>query len=74
MIQMFFWKTYNIYVICIILSVKLDKLSTWSAFDKLALNVLKTNVMIFSNYKSLQNIISINGVNKKNDCVRKNFV
>ena len=36
---------------------------TWFAFNKLALNTSKTNFMSFSNRESIENDISINGVN-----------
>ena len=48
---------------CKIFSVELDKLSTWFALNKLALNISKTNFMILSNRKSIENNISINGLN-----------
>ena len=34
-------------MMCKIVSVELDKLSTWLALNKLALNISKTNFMIF---------------------------
>ena len=48
---------------CKIVSIELNKLNTWFALSKLALNIPKTNFMIFSNRKSIANNISINGVN-----------
>ena len=47
-----FYKHENIDMMCKIVSVELDKLSTWFALNKLALNISKTNFMIFSNHKS----------------------
>ena len=38
-----FYKHENIDVMCKIVSVELDKLSTWSALNKLALNISETN-------------------------------
>ena len=43
--------------------VKLDKLSTWFALNNLTLNISKTNFKIFSNHKSIEHSISIDGVN-----------
>ena len=63
MIQMFFYKHENIDMMCKIVSVELHKLSTWFALNKLALNISKTNFMIFSNHKSIEYSISIDGVN-----------
>ena len=60
MIQIFFYKHGNIGMMCKIFSVELDKLSTWFALYKLALNISKTNFMIFSYRKSIENNISIN--------------
>ena len=71
MIQMVFYKHEDIDVMCKILCVKLDKLSTWFALSKLALDISNTNFMIISNRKSIQNNISINGVNlQKVDSLR----
>ena len=42
-----FYKHENIDMMCKIVSVELDKLSTWFALSKLALNISKTNFMIF---------------------------
>ena len=42
-----FHKHENIDMMCKIVSVELDKLSTWFALNKLALNISKTNFMIF---------------------------
>ena len=42
-----FYKHENIDMMCKIVSVELDKLSTWFALNKLALNISKTNFMIF---------------------------
>ena len=50
-------------MMCKIVCVELDKLSTWFALNKLALNISKTNFMIFSNNKSIEHNISIDGVN-----------
>ena len=50
-------------MMCKIVSVELDKLNTWCALNKSALNIARTNFMIFSNSKSIKNSISINGVN-----------
>ena len=65
-------------VMCNILRVELDKVSTWIALNKLALNISKTNSMIFSNRKlnrkSLENNISINGVNLKKVCSKNSLV
>ena len=61
-----FYKHENIDMMCKIVSVELDKLSTWFALNKLALNISKTNFMIFSNHKSMEHNISIDGVNLKN--------
>ena len=58
-----FYKHENIDMMCKIVSVELDKLSTWFALNKLALNIPKTNFMIFSNNKSIEHSISIDGVN-----------
>ena len=56
---------------CKIVSVELDKLSTWFVLNKLALNISKTNFMIFSNRNSIENSISIIGVNlQKVDSLR----
>ena len=60
-----FHKHQNIDMMCKIVSVELDKLSTWFALTKSALNIFRTNFMIFSNRMSIENNISINGVNKK---------
>ena len=57
-----FYEHENIDMMCNIVSVKLDKLCTWLTLNKLALNIYKTNSMIFSNHKSIENNISINGV------------
>ena len=53
----------NIDMMCKIVSVELDTLSTWLALTKLALNISKTNFMIFSNHISIEHKISIDGVN-----------
>ena len=45
-----FHKHENIDMMCKIVSVELYKLSTWFALNKLALNISKTNFMIFSNH------------------------
>ena len=58
-----FYKHENIDMMCKIVSVELDKLSTWFALNKLALNIAKTNFMIFSNHKSIEHSFSIDGVN-----------
>ena len=58
-----FHKHGNIDMIYRIVSVKLHKLGTWLALNKLALNIFKTNCMIFSSRKSIENVISMNGVN-----------
>ena len=58
-----FYKHENIDMLCKIVSVELDKLSTWLALSKIALNISKTNFMIFSNHKSIEHSISIDGVN-----------
>ena len=58
-----FYKHENIDIMCEIVSVELDKLSTWFALDKLALNISKTNYVIFSNHKSIDHSISIDEVN-----------
>ena len=58
-----FYKHENIDMMCKIVSVELDKLSTWLALNKLELNISKTNFMIFSNNKSIEHNISIDGVN-----------
>ena len=42
-----FYKHENIDMMCKIVSVEIDKLSTWFALNKLALNISKTNFMIF---------------------------
>ena len=42
-----FYKHENIDMMCKIVSVEIDKLSTWFALKKLALNISKTNFMIF---------------------------
>ena len=65
------YKHENIDMMCKIVNVELDKLSTWFALNKLALNIYKTNFMIFSNHKSIENNISIDGVNlQKVDSLR----
>ena len=56
------YKHENIDMMCKIVSVELDKLSTWFALNKLALDSSKTKSMIFSNHKSIENNISIDGV------------
>ena len=53
-------------MICKILSVELDKLSTWIALYQSALDIFNTNFMTFYNYKSIANTISINGKNIQN--------
>ena len=53
----------NIDMMCKIVSVELEILSTWLALTKLALNISKTNFMIFSNHKFMENSISIDGEN-----------
>ena len=58
-----FHKHENIYMMCKIVSVELDKLSTWFALNKLALSISKTNPMILKNHISIENNISIDGVN-----------
>ena len=60
---MFFYKHYNIDMMCKIVSVELYKLSTWFALSKLSLNISKTNFMIFFYHKSIEYNILINGVN-----------
>ena len=50
-------------MMCKIVSVELDKLSTWFALNKLALNISKTNSMMYSNHKYIEHSISIDGVN-----------
>ena len=62
-VQMFFHKHENIDAMCKIVMVELDKLGIWFALNKLALNIPKTNFMIFSHHKSIENNISIDGVN-----------
>ena len=57
-----FYRHENIYMMCKIVIVELDKLSTF-ALNKLALNIYRTNFMIFSNHKSIEHSISIDGVN-----------
>ena len=57
-----FCKHENIDVMCKIVSVGLDKLSTWFALNKLALNICETNFS-FLNRKSVENNVSINGAN-----------
>ena len=57
-----FYEHENIDVMCKIVSVEIDKLSTWFALNKLALNISKTNFMI-SNHKSIEHSISIDGMN-----------
>ena len=52
----------NIDVMCKIVSFEFDKLSTWFDLNKLALNISNTNSMIFSNHKSIENNITIDGV------------
>ena len=52
-------------MMCKIVSVEFDKLSKLFAQDKLALNISKTNFMIYSNRKSIENIIPNNGVNSQ---------
>ena len=42
-----FYKHENIDMMCKIVSVELDKLSTWFALNKLALNISKTNYDFF---------------------------
>ena len=42
-----FHKNENIDMMCKIVSVELDKLTIWFALSKLALNISKTNYMIF---------------------------
>ena len=42
-----FYKHENSDMMCKIVSVELDKLSTWFSLNKLALNISKTNFMIF---------------------------
>ena len=58
--NVFLYKRENIDMMCEIVSVELDKSSTWFALNKLASNISKTNFMIFSNHKSIENNISIN--------------
>ena len=58
-----FHKHQNIDMMCKIVSVESDKLSTWFALNKLAINISKINFMIYSNHKSIDNNISIDGVN-----------
>ena len=58
--NVFLYKHENIDMMCEIVSVELDKSSTWFALNKLASNIYKTNFMIFSNHKSIENNISIN--------------
>ena len=55
-----FYRHENIDMMCKIISVELG---TWFALNKLALNIPKTNFMIFSNHKSMENNISIDVVN-----------
>ena len=61
-----FYKHENIDMMCKIVSVELDKLNTWFALNKLALDISKTNFMIFCYHGSIENNISINGVNLQN--------
>ena len=42
-----FYKHENIDMMCKIVSVELDKLTTWFALNKLPLNISKTSFMIF---------------------------
>ena len=66
-----FYKHENIDMMCKIVIVELDKLCTWLALNKLALNISKTNFMIFSNHKTIEHSISIDGVNlQKVDSLR----
>ena len=58
-----FYQHENIDMMCKTVSVELDKLSTWFALNKFALNISKTNFMIFSYHKSIEHSISIDGVN-----------
>ena len=52
-----FYKHENVYMMCKIVSVGLDKLSAWFALDKLALNISNTNFIIFFNHESIENNI-----------------
>ena len=58
-----FHKHENIEMMCKIVSVGLDKLSTSFALNKLALDISKTNHKILTIRKSIENNISMNGVN-----------
>ena len=57
-----FYKHENIDMMCKIVSVEIGKLSTRLALNKLALNISRTNFMIFLYRISIENNISINGV------------
>ena len=50
-------------MMCKIFSVELNKLSTWLALNKLALNIYKADILFFLNRQSIGNNISMNGVN-----------
>ena len=60
-----FYKHENIDMMCKIVGFELDKLSIWFALKKLSFSIYKTNFMIYSNHKSIENSISINGLNVK---------
>ena len=53
----------NIDMMCKVVRVELEKLITWLALTKLALNISKTNFMIFSIHKFIENSISMDGDN-----------
>ena len=66
-----YYKHKIIYMMCTIFSIELDKLSRWLAINKSALNIYKEIFMISSNRKSIENYISIKGVNLLIvDCLR----
>ena len=56
-----FYSHENIEILCNVISPELNRLSTQFAVNKLSLNVNKTNFMLFSNQKYIEDVtISIN--------------
>ena len=49
------------YILCKEMSDELDKLNTWFHVNKLSLNVLKTNYMVFGKYNDTETILTVQG-------------
>ena len=62
-----FRSDYDLDILCLEINQELSKLNKWSRVNKLSLNVLKTNFIVFAGKKCINDI----NINIDNDCIER---